>query len=136
MAKRMIRALTMACVVALMAACTTAMGGGAGTTMVDDGQAFSMTPGQQVMLADHSQLLYVRLVADSRCRPDVQCIRAGDAEIAMRWLPNGGDPEDFSLKIPPPAQPQSHALGTRTVTLESLDRGAAPTAGLRIDAGN
>ena len=100
--------------------------------MIEDGQSFSMGPAESVTLADHSQLRYVRLVADSRCPPDVQCIRAGDAEIALQWTPATGATQDFSLKTPP-EQPHSRDLDRRRLTLLSLDRGDAPQAQLRID---
>ena len=114
-----------------LAACTTVAGGSG--RVIGDGQSFSMRPAETVTLADHSQLRYVRLVADSRCRPDVQCIRAGDAEIALQWTPATGATQDFSLKTPPPEQPQSRDLDGRRLTLLSLDRGEAPQAQFRID---
>jgi hypothetical protein len=114
-----------------LAACATTIGGS--DRMIGDGQSFSMRPAGSVTFADHSQLRYVRLVADSRCRPDVQCIRAGDAEIALQWTPATGAMQDFSLKTPPPEQPQSRDLGARRLTLLSLDRGEAPQAQFRIE---
>ncbi|MFS8063552.1 MAG: hypothetical protein ACMG5Z_03090 [Luteimonas sp.] len=91
-----------------------------------------MRPAESVTFADHSQLRYVRLVADSRCPPDVQCIRAGDAEIALQWTPATGITQDFSLKTPP-EQPYSRDLGALRLTLLSLDRGEAPQAQFRIE---
>jgi hypothetical protein len=41
--------------------------------------------------------------------------------------------QDFSLKTPPPEQPQSRDLGARRLTLLSLDRGEAPQAQFRIE---
>jgi len=129
MPKRHVRYLLAASTLAL-AACATVAGGG--VRMIEDGQSFSMAPAQGVTLADHSQLRYVRLVADSRCPPDVQCIRAGDAEIAMQWTPATGSSQDFSLKTPP-EQPQSRDLGARRLSLLSLGRGDAPQAQFRVD---
>jgi hypothetical protein len=114
-----------------LTACATAAGGGA--RMIGDGQSFSMRPAESVTFADHSQLRYVRLVADSRCRPDVQCIRAGDAEIALQWTPATGAAQDFSLKTPP-EQPHSRDLGARRLTLVSLARGEAPGAQFSIES--
>jgi hypothetical protein len=114
-----------------LAACATAVGGS--DRMIDDGQSFSLQPAGSVTLADHSQLRYVRLVADSRCRPDVQCIRAGDAEIALKWTPATGAAQDFSLKTPP-EQPHSRDLGARRLTLVSLGRGEAPEAQFSIES--
>ena len=113
-----------------LAACATPTGGSA--RVIGDGQSFSMRPAESVTFADHSQLRYMRLVADSRCRPDVQCIRAGDAEIALQWTPATGATQDFSLKTPP-EQPHSRDLGARRLTLVSLDRGEAPQAQFRIE---
>jgi hypothetical protein len=115
-----------------LVACATTAGGN--VRMIGDGQSFSMRPAESVTFADHSQLRYVGLVADSRCRPDVQCIRAGDAEIALQWTPATGAMQDFSLKTPPPVQPQSRDLGARRLTLLSLDRGEAPQAQFRIES--
>ena len=115
----------------VLAACATAVGGS--DRMIDDGQSFSLQPAGNVTLADHSQLRYVRLVADSRCAPDVQCIRAGDAEIALQWTPAAGATQDFSLKTPP-EQPYSRDLGARRLTLLSLGRGEAPQAQFRIES--
>lgn len=114
-----------------LAACTTVVGGN--ERMINDGQTFSINAGEQVMLADHSLLRYVRVVADSRCPPGAQCIRAGDAELALQWTPQGSSAQDFSLKTPPPEQPQSRDLGTRRLTLLSLARGDAPQAQLKIE---
>ena len=42
------------------------------------------------------------LDGDSRCRPDVQCVWAGDATIAMRWTPAAGGmvAQDFTAHQP------------------------------------
>jgi len=122
----------------LLAACTSVASGSGGMgPMVADGQSFTLAPGASAMLADHSTLRYVSLVADSRCQPDVQCIRAGDAEIAMAWTPAGGATDTFSLKTPEGGRPtpqQSHAVGARRVTLVDLARGPAPQATLQVAA--
>ena len=127
-----IRYLLVASTLAL-AACASVAGGD--VRLIEDGQSFSMAPAESVALADHSQLRYVRLVADSRCPPDVQCIRAGDAEIALQWTPATGATQDFRLKTPP-EQPQSRDLGARRLTLLSLGRGEAPQAQFRIERTN
>lgn len=98
--------------------------------VVADGSDFTMQPGTQVLLADHGSLRYLRVRQDSRCRPDVQCIWAGDAEVAFRWTPAGGTALDFSLHTG--KAPKEQALGGRRLTLVSLSREAAPTAVLRI----
>lgn len=97
---------------------------------VADGSDFTMQPGTQVLLAEHGSLRYLRVLDDSRCKPDVQCIWAGDAEVAFRWTPAGGTALDFSLHTA--KAPKEQTLGARRLTLVSLSRDAAPTAVLRI----
>ena len=99
--------------------------------MVNDGQEFPMPPGEQVMLADHSSLRYVRVVGDSRCPPGVNCIWAGDAEVAFEWTPASGARQAFSLHTG--KDPKQQAIGTRQLKLVSLERGATPQAQLRVD---
>ncbi len=99
--------------------------------MVNDGQEFSMHPGEQVTFADHGNLRYVRVANDSRCPPGVQCIWAGDAEVAFEWTPATGTMQSFSLHTG--KDPKQQTMGTRQLTLVSLDRGATPQAQLRVD---
>lgn len=115
---------------AALSACSTVMGGS--NHMIDDGQTFAIKPSERVTLADRSQLYYVRVVADSRCPPGAQCIRAGDAEIALQWTTSTGTTQDFSLKTPP-ERPQTHDLGDRRLTLLSLAHGETPQAQFRIE---
>lgn len=110
-------------------------GSGSGSDAIADGSTFSMRPGQAVTLADRSVLRYVRLVNDSRCMPDVQCVWAGNAELAFEWRSGAGGAEAFSLhtgKSPAGDGAKQHALGERTLTLVSVARSAAPEAELRI----
>ena len=102
----------------------------AAVDMVADGSDFTMQPGTQVLLSDHGSLRYLRVLEDSRCKPDVQCIWAGDAQVAFRWTPVGGTALDFSLHTG--KEPKEQALGGRRLTLVSLSPGAAPTAVLRV----
>ena len=99
--------------------------------MVNDGQEFSIHPGEQVTLADHGNLRYVRVVNDSRCPPGVKCIWAGDGEVAFEWTPVTGTMQAFSLHTG--KDPKQLAMGARQLTLVSLARGAAPQAQLRVD---
>ena len=99
--------------------------------MVNDGQQFSMHPGEQVTLSDHGHLRYLRVVNDSRCPPGVNCIWAGDAEVAFEWAPAAGAMQAFSLHTG--KDPKQQVIGARQLTLESLERGATPQAQLRVD---
>jgi hypothetical protein len=113
----------------LLAACTTV----AGERTVQAGQPFDLAPGAQVALASAGTLRYLGLVNDSRCAPDVQCVWAGDAEVAMEWMPQGGTAARFSLHTTPGRT--EHALDPgRRLHLVALQRGPAPTATLRVDA--
>jgi hypothetical protein len=115
-----------------LAGCTT--GSAAGTSagrMIADGQPFRMKPGEQVMLGDRGALRYVRVVNDSRCPPGVQCIWAGDAEVAFEWTATNTPGQAFSLHTG--KEPKEQALGDRRLVLLSLERGDAPAADLRVD---
>jgi len=108
-----------------------ATGRAASVATIADGSTFHMRPGQSVRLADGSTLRYERLANDSRCMPDVQCVWAGDAEVAFTWKPANGPAEAFTLHTG--KAPRGHALGERAVILVTLARGAAPEAGLRME---
>ena len=100
---------------------------------VADGSTFTLQQGAVQTLADGSTLRYDSVVNDSRCMPDVQCVWAGDAEVAFTWRSPGGGRDAFSLHTGRGAK--SHLVGERTVTLVALGRGARPEATLSIAAG-
>ena len=114
-----------------LAACTTAPAAST-ATRVADGASIELAPGESATLVDDSRLDYVKLDGDSRCRPDVQCVWAGDATIAMRWTPASGAAQDFELHTT--LDPKSFDTDTRTITLTALERGDAPKATLQVDA--
>ena len=90
--------------------------------------------GQQVGLSDGSRLTYIRLINDSRCPLDVQCVWAGDAEIALRFQPAHATAQDIRLHTSQQVGATSAAIGARTLRLVSLARGVAPEATLTITA--
>ncbi|NUS39645.1 MAG: hypothetical protein HOQ02_11570 [Lysobacter sp.] len=97
------------------------------------GRPFDLKPGASATLAGGGTLRYLALVDDSRCRPDVQCIWAGDAEIALEWSAGGTAPARFNLHVQPASS--RHALDAgRQLHLIALGRGAAPVATLQVDA--
>ncbi|HOU66258.1 MAG TPA: hypothetical protein PK861_09520 [Thermomonas sp.] len=96
-----------------------------------DGTTVALMPGQSASLAD-GLLRYVRLANDSRCKPDVQCVWAGDAVIELHWVPATGAPRGLSLHLNPQAGPSTARLDTREVTFTHLAR-PQPQASLRID---
>lgn len=98
---------------------------------VGDGDDFSMAVGEEVVLPDDSRLRYLRLVTDSRCPPEVNCVWAGDAVVKFSWAPAGGAAQPFELHTG--LEPRSHAIGSWRLVLVSLDRGPGPSAGLRLE---
>ena len=100
---------------------------------VADGTTVALVPGQSASLAD-GLLRYVRLSNDSRCKPDVQCVWAGDAVIELHWKPHQGVARDLSMHLNPQAGPTSARLDARVVTFTHLGD-PQPQASLRIDFG-
>ena len=69
----------------LLAGCTTVPAANQpSASTIADGSDVQLGIGETARLADGSRLSYLRLVNDSRCPPGVQCVWAGDAEIALR----------------------------------------------------
>ena len=90
--------------------------------------------GQSTQLSDGSRLSYTSLINDSRCAPDVQCVWAGDAEIALRWKPAQGSAQDIRLHTSRQGGATSSRIGDLMLTLVALERGIGPKATLSIDA--
>lgn len=98
-------------------------------------RSITLNAGESISLPDESRLTYLRLLNDSRCPPDKQCIWAGDAEIALRWQPTAGDTRELSLHTNPQQGRQVDIiLGAHRIHLAALARGAAPPATLTITA--
>jgi hypothetical protein len=133
----------LALILLLPAACTATdqatrpTGAGAGAdaspSTVDD-SSVTLGLGQSARLGDGSRLSYTSLVNDSRCAPDVQCVWAGDAEIAVRWKPVHGSSQDLRLHTNRQGGATSARIGERTLTLVSLERGIGPAATFAITA--
>ena len=100
---------------------------------IADGSDVQLGIGETARLADGSRLSYLRLVNDSRCLPGVQCVWAGDAEIALRWQPASGRAQELALHTASLRGSDVARIGERSVTLVALERGIAPRASLRID---
>lgn len=114
----------------LLAGLVACASGGAARGVVA-GQPFSISPGEHVTLPDRATLHYVGVLDDSRCPPDVQCIRAGDATVAFDFTPARGTRQKITLNTDAPA---SAAIGRWQLHLLDLARGPAPVATLRMDA--
>ena len=65
----------------LALALLTILSGCASSGAMTPDQDFHLSVGQQVALPDGSTLRYAGIANDSRCPPDVQCVRAGDADV-------------------------------------------------------
>jgi len=99
-----------------------------------DGATLALMPGQSAALPD-GVLRYVRLSSDSRCKPDVKCVWAGDAVIALQWIPAKGTARDMTLHLNRQAGTDSARLDSRKVTFTHLAE-SSPQASLRIDLAN
>jgi len=113
-------------------------GGGAATTQessmrtIAAGESVSIQQGETVRLPDEATLRYVRVPQDSRCPPDVQCIRAGDADIEFAFTPPGGTATTVTPNLP---ESPTATIGAWRLTVEKLGFGDAPAAvTVKIDA--
>lgn len=62
------------------------------------GEAFSLREKQSVVVgAENVSVTFERVVSDSRCPVDVQCIQAGEATIALVVQAPGGDRTPLTL---------------------------------------
>jgi hypothetical protein len=95
------------------------------------GQNFTMAVGQRVSLPDAATLHYIDIANDSRCPPDVQCIRAGDADVLFDFVPAGGSASRITLNT---ERTLSATIGAWQLQLLKLTPGDSPSAALRIDA--
>ena len=90
-----------------------------------DGAAIALLPGQTASLSNGGRLRYLRLVNDSRCAPDVQCVWAGDAVIALHWVPATGAERDLELHFNTAGGPSHADLDGRRLTFTALSREGA-----------
>jgi len=121
----MLRLAALAMLALLLAGCATR------GAAVAEGARFTLAPGEQVSLPDASTLRYAGLANDSRCPPDVMCIRAGDADALFQHSADGsGAPVTLNTE-----RQRSARIGRwRLQLLELAPRGTPPVATLRIDA--
>jgi hypothetical protein len=95
------------------------------------GQPMTLQVGERVALPGDAALRYVGVTADSRCPPGVQCIRAGDADVAFEFTPAGGTPVAVNVNLP---QSPSAPVGEWQLHLLSLEFGDAPAATVQLDS--
>ena len=85
-----IRGVLLTLTVAVFEACALAAGAGGQGPAQAIGQPFTLKEAQSVMVgANAVRVTFERVVSDSRCPVDVQCIQAGDATIALQVQPTG-----------------------------------------------
>ena len=119
--------------VLVLAACSAAATGvRVGGPRLSDGDSFRMRPGTSVSITGEGTLQYVKVASDSRCKPDVQCVWAGDAEVAFEWRPASGAADAFGLHTG--KGDKSHPVGRHVLVLTALGNGKAPVADLRLEA--
>ena len=117
---------TVLAVLALLSGCAT-------TGAVIANSDFTMSAGDKVSLPDASTLRYIGIANDSRCPPDVTCIRAGDADVLFDHA-NGSAASRVTLNT---ERQHASALGRWQLQLVDLaKRGAPPAVTLRLSAGN
>jgi hypothetical protein len=62
------------------------------------GERFSLRAGESASIrGERVTVVFERIVTDSRCAVDVQCIRAGEARAALRLEPAGSAEISFEL---------------------------------------
>ena len=110
------------------------LSGCASTGAVIANSDFTMSSGEQVSLPDASTLRYIGIANDSRCPPDVMCIRAGDADVLFDHAVNGSAASRVTLNT---ERQRAATLGRWRLQLVDLaTRGAPPAVTLHLSAGN
>lgn len=110
-----------------LSACASAGAGSSGA----DGLDATLKPGEQVTLSDRSRLRYVGVSNDSRCPPNVQCIRAGDADANFEFAPASGAAQTLVFNTERATRLNA---GAWTIELTALGQGDAPTATVKVSA--
>ena len=95
------------------------------------GQDFLVNLGESVAVTGEGlTVTYAELVADSRCPPDVQCIWAGNATIAVAMAKEGG--ASATVQLNTMEGPKSAPYSSYTAALLDLAWGPSPTARLLV----
>lgn len=125
----MIRSLLAAGVVmTALSGCAT---GDAAPSGIALGQPVKMTPGERVSLPQGGTLRYVEVTDDSRCRPNVQCIRAGDANVVFEFTASGASASRVVVNTDP--QQSQTDIGAWKLRVLSLGFEEAPQATVQVD---
>lgn len=113
---------------ALLGGCATV---GAGAGGIAPGQEFSLEVGERAVLPDASTLHYAGISNDSRCPPDVTCIRAGDADVVFDHMPKGGKAHRVVLNT---ERATTASIADWQLQLRALAAGDKPRVTLRLEA--
>ncbi|MBF6023658.1 hypothetical protein [Lysobacter niastensis] len=117
--------------VAFALAVSLALSGGCASTQANEraaSQVLTLRGGEQAAAGDGT-VRYVRLLSDSRCPVDVQCVWAGDVEVLFEFAPRGETAKALTLTLLRPSSP----LGARWIHLIEVERGPSPKVTIRID---
>lgn len=121
----------LSCVFTLSACAHTASAEASPGHAAQPGQALSMQPGDERLLPDRSRLRFVAVSDDSRCKPGLQCIWAGEATVQFQWTGEDGQATALSFNLP--AGPEQSA-GDWAFELQALDFADPPRATVRFKA--
>lgn len=115
-------------IVALAAACSSTPAADTGRAL---GERFSLHPGESAQIrGEQATIVFERLVSDSRCAVDVQCIRAGEARAAFRLETGGAAEISFELDTD---RERTGEVGGYRVTLVEVS--PAPRSTVRVAPG-
>jgi hypothetical protein len=94
-------------------------------------QDIALTVNQQVTLPDATTLRYLGITNDSRCPANVQCVRAGDADVRFDYTDKGAPTSRVTLNT---ERTLSTRIGAWRLQLVALAPGANPQVTVRIEA--
>lgn len=94
----------------------------------EPGGRISLSAGESTAIrGEHATIVFERIVSDSRCAVDVQCIRAGEARAAFRLETGGAAEISFELDTD---RERTREVGGYRVTLVEVS--PAPRSTVRI----
>ena len=94
------------------------------------GTPASLHLGETVKLPDGATLKFVSVPQDSRCPPNAQCIRAGDADLLFDFATGGALATHVTPNLP---EAPAKDMGAWRLTVTALEFDSAPDVTLRID---
>ena len=95
------------------------------------GQSVTLSRGQQINLPQGARLTYTGVLSDSRCRPGMYCIWAGEAQVQFQFTPAGGASRPLTIKVTGTGS-GSATMGSWTLVLAKLGFEAVPKATVQL----